>query len=114
MTNLEQLLRQAAHECADQGAASAPTSLDAHRLRRTGSAIEKALAFLTGASDAELVAQSDRSERNIAAFEALQRVTGQRGMVFLSNHDYVAQLREYCDRQGIVPPVLPEVGVYEQ
>ena len=114
MTEVEQLLQQAAQECTAQWEASDHTTLEAQRLRRASAAIEKALAFLTGERDADILAQRDRSEANIAAFEALQRVTGQRGMVFLPNHDYAASLRDYCARQGIVAPALPETGVYEQ
>ncbi len=115
MSNAEELLRQAAQQCDAQGDAQRDhATVEAQRARLAGNAARKALAYLAGERDAEILAQRDRSTANIAAFELLQRVTGQRGMVFLPNRDYPQELRDYCARQGIVAPVLPEKGAYEQ
>ncbi len=111
---LTDLLQQAESQCQAQGATLAPESVEAQRLRRADIAIGKALDLLAGKYDDEIRAQRDRSQRNIAAFEALQRVTGQRGMVFLPNHAYAEDLHDYCARQGIVAPPLPALGGYEQ
>ncbi len=111
---LADLLQQAKSQCQAQAATLALESVEAQRVRRASIAIGKALDLLAGKYDDEIRAQQDRSQRNIAAFAALQRVTGQRGMVFLPNRDYAQDLHDYCARQGIVAPPLPALGGYEQ
>jgi hypothetical protein len=111
--DLIELLHQAEAQCDAERATVPPASVEAQRLRRASNAIAKARDFLGGKYDDEIRAQRDRSDRNIAAFTALQRVTGHRGMVFLPERDYAEELQAYCVRQGIAAPSLPTLGGYE-